>query len=117
MSRLLYIQASPRGQRSYSVRVADAFVDAYKKKNPNDEVETINIFEESLPTFDGFALVNDNQANRWGLLQETAGGYYAARMAILEELTKLRRQAGCLVFRFVTNEYYQISKKYHTSRI
>ncbi len=56
MSRLLYIQASPRGQRSYSVRVADAFADAYKKQNPNDEVETINIFEESLPTFDGFAL-------------------------------------------------------------
>jgi len=56
MSRLLYIQASPRGQRSFSVRVADAFVDAYKKQNPNDEVVTLNIFEESLPSFDGFTL-------------------------------------------------------------
>ena len=56
MSKLLYIQASPRGKESFSVRVADAFVDAYRKKNPSDQIVTLNVFEESLPSFDGFTI-------------------------------------------------------------
>jgi FMN-dependent NADH-azoreductase len=56
MSTLLYIQASPRGQRSYSIRAADAFVEAYKKNNPSDEIVTLNIFDEDIPAFDGFAV-------------------------------------------------------------
>jgi len=52
MSKLLYIQASPRGQRSHSVTVTDAFIDAYEKKHPDDEVEILNVFDESLPNFD-----------------------------------------------------------------
>ena len=56
MSRLLYIQASPRGKESFSIRAADAFVNAYKKKNPNDEIVILNVFEESLPSFDGFTI-------------------------------------------------------------
>lgn len=49
----------------------------------------------------------ENHNGRKNYAQETAGGYYATRMAILEELTKIKKQAGALVFRFVTNEYYQ----------
>lgn len=56
MSRLLYIQASPRGERSYCIRAADAFVGAYRKKNPDDKVVTLNVFEEKIPAFDGFAV-------------------------------------------------------------
>jgi len=56
MSTLLYIQASPRGQRSYSIRAADAFVEAYKKNNPNDKIVTLNIFDEDIPAFDGFTV-------------------------------------------------------------
>lgn len=56
MAKLLYIQSSPRKERSSSNKVADAFVDAYVKKNPKDEVVRINIFEKVLPTFDGFTI-------------------------------------------------------------
>lgn len=35
----------------------------------------------------------------------TAGGYYASRLAILEKLKELKRQAGALVLRFITSEY------------
>ncbi len=56
MSRLLYIQASPRVKRSHSIAVADAFVEAYKKANPADEVETLNVFDAGLPKFDGMAV-------------------------------------------------------------
>jgi len=56
MSKIFYIQASPRIERSYSIAVADAFVSAYKQANPKDEVVTINLFKKDLPSFDGLAV-------------------------------------------------------------
>lgn len=56
MSHLLYINASPRGGRSHSKAVADAFVDAYQTAHPGDTVETLHLFETALPPFDGPAL-------------------------------------------------------------
>jgi FMN-dependent NADH-azoreductase len=56
MSKLIYIQASPREDRSHSRAVADAFIDSYKKKNPDDVVDTVDLFKEDLPPFDGLAL-------------------------------------------------------------
>ncbi|MFA5784264.1 MAG: NAD(P)H-dependent oxidoreductase [Phycisphaerae bacterium] len=56
MAKLLYIQASPRGDRSKSNNVADAFIEAYKKANPQDQIEKLNLFEADLPAFDGFTI-------------------------------------------------------------
>ncbi|UCF16228.1 MAG: NAD(P)H-dependent oxidoreductase [Phycisphaerales bacterium] len=56
MSKLLYIQASPRIQRSHSIAVADAFVTSYRESHPDDEIVTVNLFEASLPNFDGLAV-------------------------------------------------------------
>jgi len=56
MSKLLYIQSSPRGQRSKSITVADAFVETYKQKYPDDKIVTLNIFKEKLPAFDGLTV-------------------------------------------------------------
>ena len=56
MSKLLYIQASPRGERSHSLAAADAFVASYKESHPGDEVVAIDLFQKELPAFDGYAL-------------------------------------------------------------
>ena len=56
MSKLLYIQASPRGERSHSLAAADAFVESYRAANPADDVVTINLFNKDLPSFDGDVL-------------------------------------------------------------
>jgi len=56
MSAILYIKASPRGPRSHSIAVADAFLEAYQEANPQYLVTTRNLFEEELPPFDGPAL-------------------------------------------------------------
>jgi len=53
MQKLLYIQASPRKERSKSTQVASAFLESYQQSHVEDTVETFNIFEEDLPTFDG----------------------------------------------------------------
>ncbi|MHC4551312.1 MAG: FMN-dependent NADH-azoreductase [Planctomycetota bacterium] len=55
MAKLLYIQASPR-DRSKSTKVATAFLDSYQQSNPDDQIETLNVFEKDLPPFDGFAV-------------------------------------------------------------
>ena len=56
MIKLLYIQASPRDKRSHSIVVADTFVDAYSKQNPNDQIVTLNLFTMDLPRFDGLVV-------------------------------------------------------------
>jgi FMN-dependent NADH-azoreductase len=56
MGKLLYIQASPRAGRSHSMAVADAFVEAYRANNPNDEIVTLDIFKRDLVPFDGLAV-------------------------------------------------------------
>jgi FMN-dependent NADH-azoreductase len=56
MSKVLYIRGSPRGERSHSVTVADAFAEAYKTFHPNDTVSTLDLFRTNLPPFDGLTL-------------------------------------------------------------
>lgn len=56
MSKVLYIQASPRGKRSKSLAVADAFIEAYAKSNPDDQIAALNLFEADIPPFDGLAV-------------------------------------------------------------
>ena len=49
--KLLHIEASPRGEASASSRVADAFVNAYRRLHPDHVVERLALFEEQLPAF------------------------------------------------------------------
>ena len=95
MENLLYLQASPRRDRSKSIAVADAFVDACRTHQPQLGVTPLNVFEEDLPAFDGAALeakyailhgqgVQAAQSQAWGRIEaviETfcqAGGYVLA---------------------------------------
>jgi FMN-dependent NADH-azoreductase len=52
MSKVLYIKASPMKERSNSIAAADAFVEAYKKSHPKDQVKTIDLFSAKIPEFD-----------------------------------------------------------------
>lgn len=56
MSKLLYIKASPRGSRSHSLAVADAFLDEWKATHSGAEVVVKDVFEADLPPFDGLRL-------------------------------------------------------------
>lgn len=49
--KVLYIEASPRGQHSYSSQVANAFLDTYRAENPDHEIEHMPLFDMDLPTF------------------------------------------------------------------
>ena len=53
MTTVLYIEASPRKKRSHSIRVADAFLSAYRSANPDHRIDSFDLWDEPLPAFDG----------------------------------------------------------------
>jgi FMN-dependent NADH-azoreductase len=53
MTRLLFVQASPRGNQSKSIQVAEAYLDALRTASPGLEVDTLPLWETDLPVFDG----------------------------------------------------------------
>lgn len=56
MAKLLYIEASPRKERSLSIAVANHFLARYRKANPEHAVETIDLWAFPLPEFDGYTI-------------------------------------------------------------
>ena len=50
MSKLLHILASPRVE-SYSTRVAKAFLDSYRRAQPDDRIEVLDLFQTDIPPF------------------------------------------------------------------
>ena len=50
MSRLLYIEASPRNTL---IEVAKTFLETYQKSHPEDHVETLDLWQKEIPRFDG----------------------------------------------------------------
>ena len=53
MTKLLFIQASPRGEQSKSIQVAQTYLDALKATIPALEVDVLPLWKADLPAFDG----------------------------------------------------------------
>jgi FMN-dependent NADH-azoreductase len=94
MAKLLYIQTSPQGERSKSNSVADAFVKAYKQVNPQDSVETLNVFSADLPAFDGLTVQakytilhgkthSSEEATAWKAVEKMIGQFKSADKYLL----------------------------------
>lgn len=77
-----------------------------------DDVWQYELFEQFVPQqhqkpADNIYVEHDYESyqSRKDYAHETAGGYYAARLAILEELKANKRQASVLAVRVITEEY------------
>jgi FMN-dependent NADH-azoreductase len=66
MARLLYVEASPRKDRSASIEAARIFLTEYQKTHPKDVVETLDLWITPLPAFDG-EVINSKYAILQGL--------------------------------------------------
>ncbi|MFP4053804.1 MAG: FMN-dependent NADH-azoreductase [Phycisphaerae bacterium] len=91
MSKLLYLQASPRKTRSWSIRVADALAEAYRQLHGPASVETVNLFDAPLPELNEQML-----ANKYAVLhgQEVTAAQRDAWRAVelvIEQFTKAER--------------------------
>jgi len=47
----LHIQSSPRGDESFSIRVARAFLAAYRRRHDDAEIDTLGVFTSDIPAF------------------------------------------------------------------
>jgi len=85
MSTILYIKASPRTGRSHSIAVADAFVESYRQSCPNDEIKTIDIFQEDVPAFDLAAVTAKYKVMRTEEHTEEDRRVWARIVAVIEQ--------------------------------
>ncbi len=53
MSKLLYIESSPRKTRSHSIEVTKAFLKEYENSNPKGVIEILDLWSLALPPFSG----------------------------------------------------------------
>lgn len=89
MAKVLYIEASPRKDRSFSTRAANAFLADYLAAHPGDTVETLDLWAADLPAFNGATLdakyavlggkdFTADQANAWARVTAMADHFKAA---------------------------------------
>lgn len=94
MTTILHIQASPRKQRSASLEVADAFIQAYQQRCPEARVETLDLWATELPEFDAHAMAakyaglsgtsrTEEQQRAWGVLEALARRLFHADVLVL----------------------------------
>ena len=89
MAKLLYIESSPRKERSKSIALGQAILNAYQEANPGDEVVTIDLWQKSLPEFDGYTIdakyqvlhgqdFDDDQARAWQAVVDVCNEFKSA---------------------------------------
>ena len=94
MTRLLYVEASPRKTRSASIEVSRTFLDAYKDANPSHEIETLDIWTGDYPPFDGEVMaakyagiagvpLTAEQENAWRTIRQLAAPFLSADKLLL----------------------------------
>jgi len=72
------------------------------------KVWSYELFETYVPTWHQTQTATTDYESFFGrkdYAENTAGGYYTVRLAILEKLKQIKRQASVLALRFVTEEY------------
>lgn len=87
MAKVLFIKANPKPDKESSTfMIANVFVDEYKKNNPGDEVQTIDLYQEDIRPIDAEMLgkifdQKDSVAKRYAELFASADKYiFAAPM-------------------------------------
>ena len=72
------------------------------------EVYNYELFETYTPTFNKnkhFTTDFEPYGGRKKYAENTAGGFYACRLSILEKLKEMKRQSSILALRFITDDY------------
>ena len=91
---LLNIQSSPRGAKSASIAVTNAFLDAYRALHSDVTIDTLNVWQENLPDFDQEAIgakynginkepMDPAEAAVWNKIQKLALRFQQAARIVL----------------------------------
>ena len=94
MTHLLYIEASPRRQRSASIETARTAIAAWRAADPGLTVDTLNVWTTPLPDFDGPAMeakyaglsgtpLTPEQVKAWSDIKALAYRFHVADAVLL----------------------------------
>lgn len=90
MSNLLYLEASPRHEQSYSSRAANVFLETYIAANPQDSIDHYHLFEHEIPEFDQEA-ASQKMQHIARLIKEGKGIEPVGKWAgVLEQIDRLK---------------------------
>jgi FMN-dependent NADH-azoreductase len=89
MAKMLYIEASPRKKRSYSISTSSVFLNEYRRLHPQDEIVSLDLWKRELPRFDGdvidakYAILHgqshtQEQAKAWKAVETTIAEFKSA---------------------------------------
>lgn len=93
MAHLLNIQPSPRGPKSASIGIADAFLKTYLELHPDTTVDTLNVWGEHLPEYDARGI----GAKYKGTMGEPLSGVEADTCRTIQSLASRFRKANRIV--------------------
>ncbi|MBF0522731.1 MAG: NAD(P)H-dependent oxidoreductase [Candidatus Omnitrophica bacterium] len=95
MKKILHIIATPRDQESRTLKISRAFLEVLKRKNPDYQIDELNLFEEELPS----------------LTVKTVAGKYTLMSGKSLDAAQKEAWAGVLkhIERFLSADIYVIS--------
>ena len=91
---VLHIQSSPRGDKSNSIALTNAFLSASRKVFPAIDEDILNVWNENLPEFDAASIgakykaikqepMTDTESHIWNRIQELIGRFQRANRIVL----------------------------------
>lgn len=95
MTKVLFIKGNPKKtEQSYSLRLGQAYVDAYKAAHADAEVSELDLYEDHIPLIDGDVMtgwgklaqqqdLNNHEAHKVQRLSELVDQFLAADMIVL----------------------------------
>lgn len=94
MTKLLFVQASPRTADSASIQIAEAYLRGLRANNPDIEVDVLELWDVDLPAFDGDKVAakmnaiagrthNGIQQTAWDQIVEIANRFIVADRYLL----------------------------------
>jgi FMN-dependent NADH-azoreductase len=92
--KVLHIQSSPRGDKSNSIALTNAFLSASRKVLPAIDEDILNVWNENLPEFDTASIgakykainhqpMTDAESLTWNRIQELIGRFQRANRMVL----------------------------------
>lgn len=91
---VLHIQSSPRGDKSNSIALTNAFLSASRKVLPAIDEDVLNVWDENLPEFDAASIggkykaikhqpMSDAESRTWNRILELIGRFQRANRIVL----------------------------------
>lgn len=94
MTKLLYIESSPRKKRSSSIEVANIFLEEYKKQHKETEWKELDLWKDPLPEFD-----NDIIDAKYAIMHQQAHSEAQRKgWRVVEELIQQFKNADKYIF-------------------